>query len=47
MHFVKKKKVSAERAEAVGGTVGYQIRLEAKKSRETKLLFCTTGALGA
>ena len=38
-------RVSAERAEVVGQTVGYQIRLEAKRSRQTKLLFCTTGVL--
>ena len=29
----------------VGQTIGYQIRLEAKRSAQTKLLFCTTGVL--
>jgi len=38
-------RVASERAETVGQTVGYQIRLEAKRSRDTKLLFCTTGVL--
>jgi HrpA-like RNA helicase len=34
----------SERAEEIGETVGYQIRLE-KRAEEahTKLLFCTTG----
>ena len=26
-------------------TSGYQVRLESKRSRETRLLFCTTGIL--
>lgn len=34
-----------ERAEKVGGTVGYQIRLESKVSASTRLTFCTTGIL--
>ncbi|OIW12193.1 hypothetical protein TanjilG_28601 [Lupinus angustifolius] len=38
-------RVSAERGENLGGTVGYQIRLETKRSDETRLLFCTTGVL--
>ncbi|GAV63865.1 DEAD domain-containing protein/Helicase_C domain-containing protein/HA2 domain-containing protein/OB_NTP_bind domain-containing protein [Cephalotus follicularis] len=38
-------RVSSERGENLGGTVGYQIRLEAKRSSETRLLFCTTGVL--
>ncbi|GAB2253881.1 hypothetical protein Droror1_Dr00021690 [Drosera rotundifolia] len=38
-------RVSAERGERLGDTVGYQIRLEAKRSAETHLLFCTTGVL--
>jgi hypothetical protein len=37
--------VSQERCEAVGGLVGYSIRLEAKTSSRTRLLFCTTGIL--
>ncbi|KAL6067310.1 DEAH (Asp-Glu-Ala-Asp/His) box polypeptide 57 [Balamuthia mandrillaris] len=39
------ERVADERAEAVGRTVGYHIRLEWKKSRDTRLLFCTTGVL--
>ena len=31
--------------EPVGQTVGYQIRLESKRSSATRLLFCTTGVL--
>ncbi|XP_061352384.1 DExH-box ATP-dependent RNA helicase DExH1 isoform X2 [Gastrolobium bilobum] len=38
-------RISAERAESLGETVGYQIRLETKCSAETRLLFCTTGVL--
>ena len=39
------ERVAAERAEKVGETVGYSIRLETKRSRKTRLLFCTTGVL--
>lgn len=38
-------RVSSERGEELGETVGYQIRLEAKRSTQTRLLFCTTGVL--
>ena len=38
-------RVAHERGEALGRSVGYQIRLEARRSSETKLLFCTTGVL--
>ncbi|KAM7255732.1 hypothetical protein ACFE04_008630 [Oxalis oulophora] len=38
-------RVSSERGESLGETVGYQIRLEAKRSARTRLLFCTTGVL--
>ncbi|OWM79027.1 hypothetical protein CDL15_Pgr003198 [Punica granatum] len=38
-------RISSERGEALGETVGYQIRLESKHSAETRLLFCTTGVL--
>lgn len=31
--------------ERIGQTVGYTIRLESKTSRDTRLLFCTTGIL--
>lgn len=34
-----------ERGEPIGESVGYQIRLEAVKSKNTRLLFCTTGVL--
>jgi HrpA-like RNA helicase len=38
------ERVSEEMCEALGlGSVGYQIRMDAKKSAQTKLLFCTTG----
>ena len=36
------ERVAAERGEAVGGTVGYSIRLENNASSATRLLFCTT-----
>ena len=39
------ERVSSERCERLGQSVGYQIRLEAKRSDETRLLFCTTGVL--
>ena len=39
------ERVAAERCERVGQTVGYSIRLESKVSRDTRLLFCTTGIL--
>ncbi|CAA3002301.1 D -box ATP-dependent RNA helicase D 1 isoform X1 [Olea europaea subsp. europaea] len=38
-------RISSERGEKLGETVGYQIRLESKRSAETRLLFCTTGVL--
>jgi ATP-dependent RNA helicase DHX36 len=38
-------RISSERGESLGQTVGYQIRLESKRSAETRLLFCTTGVL--
>ena len=33
-----------ERGEAVGGTVGYSVRLDTRASAATRLLYCTTGA---
>ncbi|XP_014485773.1 PREDICTED: putative ATP-dependent RNA helicase DHX57 isoform X1 [Dinoponera quadriceps] len=39
------ERVAAERDENIGGTVGYQIRLESKMSGKTRLTFCTTGIL--
>ena len=38
-------RVAAERCERTGQSVGYSIRLESKRSAETRLLFCTTGVL--
>lgn len=38
-------RVASERGESLGETIGYQIRLEAKRSAQTRLLFCTTGVL--
>lgn len=35
-------RVAAERGDALGQSVGYQIRLESKCSAQTRLLFCTT-----
>jgi ATP-dependent RNA helicase DHX36 len=39
------ERVAAERAVLVGDEVGYSIRMEAKSSRDTRMLFCTTGIL--
>lgn len=39
------ERVSFERGEKVGNSVGYQIRMEQAASRNTKILFCTTGIL--
>ncbi|CAI5457982.1 unnamed protein product [Closterium sp. Yama58-4] len=39
------ERVAAERGESIGQSVGYQVRLEARRSRATHLLFCTTGVL--
>lgn len=40
------ERVSDELAEdSVGKLVGYQIRLEAKRTAATRLLFCTTGVV--
>ena len=38
-------RVASERCEQVGETVGYQIHLNSALSRDTRLLFCTTGVL--
>ncbi|WRX23403.1 Helicase [Theobroma cacao] len=38
-------RISLERGESLGETVGYQIRLESKRSAQTRLLFCTAGVL--
>ncbi|XP_059308762.1 DExH-box ATP-dependent RNA helicase DExH5, mitochondrial isoform X1 [Lycium ferocissimum] len=39
------ERVAAERGEVLGETVGYKVRLEGVKGRDTHLLFCTTGIL--
>ena len=40
------ERVSDEMGEkSLGGLVGYQIRLESKRSAGTRLLFCTTGVV--
>eukprot|EP01043_Picozoa_sp_COSAG02_P052520 COSAG02_NODE_5671_length_4141_cov_10.012123_2_plen_881_part_01 len=39
------ERVASERADRLGATVGYSIRLEAKTSAATRMLFCTTGIL--
>ncbi|KPP56085.1 putative ATP-dependent RNA helicase DHX57 [Scleropages formosus] len=39
------QRVAQERAERLGHSVGYQIRLESVKSSATRLLYCTTGVL--
>ncbi|KAJ2059448.1 helicase [Coemansia sp. S146] len=38
-------RVAEERASSVGDVVGYAVRGESRKSRDTRLLFCTTGVL--
>ncbi|KAF0690083.1 Aste57867_18477 [Aphanomyces stellatus] len=38
-------RVAQERCESIGDSVGYSIRMETKRSQETRLLFCTTGVL--
>ncbi|KAK9115062.1 hypothetical protein Syun_021859 [Stephania yunnanensis] len=39
------ERVSVERGENLGESVGYKVRLEGEKGRDTRLLFCTTGIL--
>ena len=39
-------RVAQERAESVGSTIGYSVRLDSKQSmKQTRLLFCTTGVM--
>lgn len=38
-------RVASERAERVGSTVGYSVRLDSKQSKQTHILFCTTGEM--
>ncbi|XP_057415627.1 DExH-box ATP-dependent RNA helicase DExH3 [Lotus japonicus] len=39
------ERVAAERGDKLGESVGYKVRLEGMKGRDTRLLFCTTGVL--
>ncbi|XP_022862842.1 DExH-box ATP-dependent RNA helicase DExH5, mitochondrial-like isoform X2 [Olea europaea var. sylvestris] len=39
------ERIATERGEKLGDTVGYKVRLEGMKGRDTHLLFCTTGIL--
>ncbi|RWR93923.1 DExH-box ATP-dependent RNA helicase DExH3-like protein [Cinnamomum micranthum f. kanehirae] len=39
------ERVAAERGGKLGESVGYKVRLEGTKGRDTRLLFCTTGIL--
>ncbi|XP_051911127.1 putative ATP-dependent RNA helicase DHX57 isoform X2 [Hippocampus zosterae] len=39
------QRVAQERAESLGNSVGYQIRLKSVTSSATRLLYCTTGVL--
>ncbi|XP_010551147.1 PREDICTED: DExH-box ATP-dependent RNA helicase DExH3 [Tarenaya hassleriana] len=39
------ERVAAERGEQIGESVGYKVRLEGMRGRDTRLLFCTTGVL--
>ncbi|XP_068333429.1 DExH-box ATP-dependent RNA helicase DExH5, mitochondrial-like isoform X2 [Pyrus communis] len=39
------ERVASERGEKLGDSVGYKVRLEGMKGRDTHLLFCTTGIL--
>lgn len=39
------ERISAERGESVGNTVGYKIRLESRGGRQSSIMFCTNGIL--
>ena len=39
------ERVSEQMNEKIGGSIGYHIRMESKKSKHTKLMFCTTGVI--
>ncbi|KAL8224368.1 hypothetical protein R6Q57_019843 [Mikania cordata] len=39
------ERIATERGEKLGEIVGYKVRLEGNKGRDTRLLFCTTGIL--
>jgi ATP-dependent RNA helicase DHX57 len=38
-------RVAQERSESVGSTVGYSVRLDSKQSKQTRIMFCTTGVM--
>ena len=38
-------RVAQERFESVGSTVGYSVRLDSKQSKQTRIIFCTTGVM--
>lgn len=38
-------RVAQERSEPVGSTVGYSVRLDSKQSKQTRIMFCTTGVM--
>ncbi len=39
------QRVAEERGEALGDVVGYAVRGNSRRSRHTRILFCTTGVL--
>ncbi|KAK6784734.1 hypothetical protein RDI58_018189 [Solanum bulbocastanum] len=39
------ERISAERGESVGETVGYKIRLESRGGKQSSIMFCTNGIL--
>ncbi|KAG5596422.1 hypothetical protein H5410_037654 [Solanum commersonii] len=39
------ERISAERGESVGDTVGYKIRLESRGGKQSSIMFCTNGIL--
>jgi ATP-dependent RNA helicase DHX57 len=39
------RRVASERCEQAGQSTGYQVKLNSKRSSETRLMFCTTGVL--
>jgi ATP-dependent RNA helicase DHX36 len=39
------ERVAEEMDENIGDHVGYQIRMEARRSKNTRLMFCTTGVI--
>lgn len=39
------ERISAERGESIGDTVGYKIRLESRGGKQSSIMFCTNGIL--